>query len=153
MNEVDPFVLAAAIGLSVLAVALIAGALVLELRGYQDWANTPTESHCRCGHSFSEHASDPHGPTSRCAGLVDSWECTVPCQCDAFEPDRPALDPSWSALEVTHESPTVPGFRAFEPPTLRAIPLGACRHPAYAVDVEGAGVPLRCLDCGEELAE
>jgi hypothetical protein len=131
----------AAIGITVLAFAVLGAALVLILRGHQDWANTPPvefSAACSCGHRFDEHGSASHGVGSPCRAVVgDSWGCSLICTCEAFEPQRTSPDYDVKVY-LDHDQE-------------RLVLLPSCRHSTYAVDVEGSGGPLRCAGCGEEL--
>lgn len=104
---------------------------------------------CDCGHPFSDHASDPHGAGTRCAGLTDSWECTVPCGCRGFEPleRETILDPPRSVFAGFD----VEVFLDAEVDRLAIVPV--CRHAAYCTTEPGTGQPLKCVDCGQELSE
>lgn len=132
-----------------LGVAVVWSGIVYLLTRLEPPVPTAFEAECRCGHPFSLHSSEPHGTGSPCRGAVDSWECTVGCRCEAFEPcDRPT-EP------LTLSAPPGFDFRVYRGPdgTDRFALVPACAHSAYAVEVEGVGAPLRCLGCGEELAE
>lgn len=87
---------------------------------------------CECGHRFDAHNAEPHGTGSPCH-FTDEEDRR--CECGAFEPPgydvRVFLDPEGERLAI--------------------VPL--CRHPAYEVEQPGAGAPLQCIECGEELAE
>jgi hypothetical protein len=112
---------------------------------------------CDCGHPFSDHATDPHGPFTRCSGLTDSWGATVPCACDAFEPlsaDERPTEPMTTlpAPRRLSSGYDVDVYLDHGVDRIALTPVG-CGHCSFAVEVEGGGGPLKCLTCGEELSE
>jgi len=80
---------------------------------------------CQCGHGFGSHRSGKHEVLTSCGGGGQ-------CHCSGFEPVGLAELPDLAT-----------GDR------FASVPM--CRHSTYSVEVEGG--PLKCVACGEELAE
>jgi hypothetical protein len=138
-----------------LGIFAVWGTVMYVLVTYFDPPVEPVEfsAQCQCGHEFAQHRTQTGIEGSPCFAPNPAYQGL--CECDAFEPaDRPT-EPFTLTTPRYLDAPPGYDFHVYRDPdgADRYALVPTCRHPAYATVDPGSGAPLRCIDCGEELAE